>query len=218
VRCTISNFSWPVNPSTSGPVQFILDGNTEVVTQDTVTPANSIPLPVTVLDASGVPTDVARESKQDVQIVEAVSTNTKLDTLNATDFATEAKQDAQSALLVSIDSNIAALESSLNLTVVDQLDVLLLDTSSTNIPASASLPLQVVASTAAVVRKIVQIDDIGEFIGVYTGAAASEVLLAIMPLGGGEMEVNIPASTRISLRNMQNSAISTGLISINFLG
>lgn len=38
-------------------------------------------------------TNVSKESKQDTQITQAQSTNTKLDTLNATDFATEAKQD-----------------------------------------------------------------------------------------------------------------------------
>lgn len=103
--------------------------------------------------------------------------------------------------------------------VVDQIDSTpLLDVSSSNIPASASAPLQVVASSAAVIRKIVSVEDIGEFIGVYTGAPASEVLLCVLPLGGGEMEVNIPAATRISLRNMKNSAITSGFISLNLLG
>jgi len=101
---------------------------------------------------------------------------------------------------------------------VDQLDTPLVDISSTNIPASASSPTQFVASTAAAVRKIIVVDDIGEFIGLYTGAAAAEVLHCILPLGGGEMEVSIPASTRISLRNMKNTALTLGFISINFLG
>lgn len=39
--------------------------------------------------------NVAKEAKQDTQILEAQSTNTKLDTLNSNDFATEAKQDTQ---------------------------------------------------------------------------------------------------------------------------
>lgn len=91
----MANFTWPINPSTSGPVQFILDGNVETVNQDTSTPSNSIPLPVINLDGSGVEVDYATEAKQDTQITEAQSTNTKLDTLNANDFATEAKQDAQ---------------------------------------------------------------------------------------------------------------------------
>ena len=38
-------------------------------------------------------TNGSKESKQDSQITEAESTNTKLDALNATDFATGAKQD-----------------------------------------------------------------------------------------------------------------------------
>lgn len=146
------------------------------------------------------------------------SIDTKLTTTNAELVLVNAELDTHTTLLTSIDTELNNIESALSLSVVDQLDTPLLDTSGTNIPASASLPLEVVASTAAIVRKLVQVDDIGEFIGIYTGPASSEVLLAVMPLGGGEMEVNIPASTRISLRNMQNSAISTGMISINFLG
>lgn len=119
--------------------------------------------------------------------------------------ATSAKQDTQ----------IAAVQRN----VVDQIDTTpLLDTSSSNIPASASNPLQVVSSTAAICYKLVSVEDIGEFIGVYIGAALSETLLCVLPLGGGEMTVNIPASTRISLRNMKNAVISSGTIAINFIG
>lgn len=103
--------------------------------------------------------------------------------------------------------------------VVDQIDTTpLLDTSSTNIPASASNPVQIIASTAAQAYKLVSVEDIGEYIGVYTGAALSEVLLCILPLGGGEIDVNIPAGTRISLRNMQNAAISSGKIALQLVG
>ena len=119
--------------------------------------------------------------------------------------ATETKQD------VIIDL--------LDLTVVDEIDTTpLLDVSSTNIPASASLPVEIVASTAAQVYAVQSIEDIGEFIGLYTGAASSEVLAAILPLGGGDVRVNIPAGTRISLRHMKNTAITTDFIAINFLG
>lgn len=117
------------------------------------------------------------------------------------------------------ETTLLAIEAALNLAPADQIDSTpLLDTSSSNIPASSSAPLQVVATSAAIIRKIISVEDIGEFIGVYTGAPASEVLLCVLPLGGGEMEVNIPASTRLSLRNMKNSAITTGFIALNFLG
>lgn len=104
------------------------------------------------------------------------------------------------------------------LNIVDQLDTPLLDTSSTNIPASSSLPVEVVSSLAADVKKIIVVDDIGEFIGIYTGPASSEVLKAIMPLGGGEVELEINSGTRISLRHMKNTTINSGFIAINFLG
>jgi hypothetical protein len=139
--------------------------------------------------------------------------------------ATEATLSSCDTSLSNIDTNTNGLASELQeikaelqLSIVDFMDTPLLDTSSTNIPASASNPVEVVASTAAVISKIQSFDDIGSWIGVYTGAAMSEVLVGILGLGGGEIEVNIAQSTRISLRNMENSAISSGKIAINFIG
>jgi len=107
----------------------------------------------------------------------------------------------------------------LTLDVVDQIDSTpLLDVSLTNIPASASLPQEIVASLAADCKKILVVDDIGEFIGIYTGAAAAEVLEAVMPLGGGEVKLEVALGTRISLRHMKNTAITADFIAINFLG
>jgi len=137
---------------------------------------------------------------------------------NTSDAATE-------TTLASIDAKVAT-ETTLQqlvdlnqLSVVDQIDTTpLLNVSVSNIPASASLPLEVVSSLASSVKKIISVEDIGEFIGLYTGAASSEVLLCILPLGGGEIQVNIPAATRISLRHMKNSAIPSDFIALNFLG
>lgn len=105
------------------------------------------------------------------------------------------------------------------LTVVDQIDTTpLLNAASTNIPASASNSLSIVASLAAAVKKVVSVDDLGEFLGLYSGPVATPTLLCILPLGGGEIEVAIPAGTLVSIRNMQNSAITSGYLAINFLG
>lgn len=105
------------------------------------------------------------------------------------------------------------------LDVVDFLDTPLLDASSTNIPASASSPTQFVASLAAAVKKIKVNDTTGKFIGVYTGAALSEVLQAIIGPGeDGFIDVQMAAGDRVSLRNMENSAINVGMLSINFIG
>jgi len=49
------------------PISFVLDGVDTEVEEDTGTPANSIPLPTKVLDASGVIVDFATATKQDDQ-------------------------------------------------------------------------------------------------------------------------------------------------------
>lgn len=125
---------------------------------------------------------------------------------------------ATSALQTTGNTSLSNLETSLTLDVVDQNDTPLFDTSSVNITASSGNPVTVVASLAANVKKIVTVEDIGSFIGLYTGAALSEVLKAVLPLGGGEIQLEIASGTRISLRAMENTAISSGKIAINFLG
>lgn len=103
--------------------------------------------------------------------------------------------------------------------VVDFMDAPLLDTSSTNIPASASNPVQVVASLAANVKKIKVSDTTGFYVGVYSGAALSEVLQCISGPGeDGIIDVTLSSGDRISLRAMQNSAITSGLYVVQFIG
>jgi hypothetical protein len=162
---------------------------------------------------------------------------TALDSIAAEDFATQATLAALNAKVTAVNTGAVVVSSSAlpsgassstkqdtqiaatQRSIVDQIDTTpLLDTSSANIPASGSNPLQIIASTAAATYKLVSVEDIGEFIGVYTGAALSEVLLCVLPLGGGEIDVNVPAGTRISLRHMKNTAISSGFIALNLVG
>lgn len=203
---------------------------------DTQLRASAVPVSVASLP---LPTGAATAANQATEIssLASIVTNTadtvsSVDAVNTTAGQIVSEIQTSNVSLASIDTstqNIAQntldgnstlldIEAALSLSPVDQLDSILLDTSSTNIPASASSPLQVVASTAAQVRKVVSVEDIGEFIGVYTGPALSEVLHCILPLGGGEMQVNIPAGTRVSLRNMKNATITSGFIAVNFLG
>jgi hypothetical protein len=114
------NLNWPINPSSSGPVQFILDGDVETVSQDTSLPSASMPLPVVNLDANGNVYDLATEAKQDVQITELqdieaqlVLANTSLDAIEGTDFATSAKQDLQTAELQTLNTVDFATETTL---------------------------------------------------------------------------------------------------------
>jgi len=60
------------------PIQFVLDGVNTEVEEDTVTPANSNPLPTKVLNGSGVEVDFATSAKQDLSntLLGEISTNT----------------------------------------------------------------------------------------------------------------------------------------------
>lgn len=105
----MANFIWPVAPTSQGPIQFELDAVATAVSEDTVTPANSVPLPIKALDGSGLEVDFATEAKQDVQITELQSIDAELVTLNTVDFATQSKQDSQITELQSIDAELVTL-------------------------------------------------------------------------------------------------------------
>ena len=120
--------------------------------------------------------------------------------------ATEAKQDAAIVVLESINTAIS------NDTPVDFLDAGVLDSSSTNIPTTG---VQIVSSLAANVVKLEVVDDIGEYMALTDG---SDTILTYLPLGGGVIEVQIPASTEIKLTSLTGATISVGKITINFLG
>ncbi len=132
--------------------------------------------------------------------------------------ATEAKQDDQITALESIDSKLTsplAVTGSLTITPPQAYAVTsLIDTSVTNITTSTYL--QVIASTTQNTVRIQSIDDVGEYMALYTGPASSEVILCALPLGGGEVEVNIPSGTRLSIKSLKNN-ISSGNIILNLL-
>jgi|688.fasta_scaffold02291_11 hypothetical protein len=108
------------------------------------------------------------------------------------------------------------------LSVVDLLDVGILDTSlpGNTIPGSSGSPIAVVVSTAAAVKKLQLLDTTGAFIGVYTGAALSEVLQLVMGPGSDQtIEHSIPAGTRVSLKRLDSTvSVSSGIVAINFIG
>ena len=122
--------------------------------------------------------------------------------------ATEAKQDTIITALNSLNTNKGPVQ------VVSPISVL-----TSNIPASSALPLEIVAATSAAVAEIQTVEDVGEYIGLYTGAASSEVLLAILPIAGGKVSVNISAGTRLSIRHMKNTTIATNTyFAVNLIG
>ena len=89
-----------------------------------------------------------------------------------------------------------------------------------NIPGSGGGFLQIIASTAADIKKINFIDTTGGFIGLYTGAAASEALKCVIGPGSDvTLDVQISSGTRLTLRRMDSAtALSVGHLSMNFLG
>ncbi len=132
--------------------------------------------------------------------------------------ATEAKQDAGNASLASIDTKLTspiAVTGSLSTALPEVYAVTaLIDTAVTNITNSGYL--QLVANTSQITKKLQVIEDIGEFMAIYVGPASSEVLLCALPLGGGEVEVNVPANSRLSIRSLNNNVIQGKLI-VNLL-
>lgn len=147
----------------------------------------------------------AQETTAQSQLTELQTANSNLSSIDS--------------LLSDIESNTNSINARLDLAPIDQIDTTpLLDTSITNIPASSSAPVEIVASAFSDIQEVVSVEDIGSFIGLYLGAASSEVLHVVLPLGGGSIEVQIPGGERISLRAMENVAITSGKIAINFLG
>lgn len=122
---------------------------------------------------------------------------------------------------IQLDSNGNPVAPLQELNIVDFPDVAvgpLYDCSVNQINGSAGAFQEIVASLAAAVKKIQWQDDIGQFIGVYTGAAASEVLACIIGPGGSAYDIQIPAGTRISIRSMNAANITSGQAAITFLG
>jgi hypothetical protein len=94
-----------VSPS---PIQYLKNGVPTTVSIDTVTPANSNPLPITA-QSFPLPTGAATEAKQDTGNISLSSIDGKFTTLNAKDFATSAKQDTGNSSLSSIDGKFTTL-------------------------------------------------------------------------------------------------------------
>jgi hypothetical protein len=131
----------------------------------------------------------------------------------------ELKTNANGELYVT-DSQVLSQLQSLNggLDIVDQLDTGVLDPTATTIPRSSNNAVSVVASLAADVRKIQTIEDVGEFMAIYSDAARTS-LICYLPLAGGEVEVNIASGTTVYIGAVKDSDITTDTrLMIQFLG
>ncbi len=188
------------------------------------------PLTDTELRASAVPVSVASLPLPTGASTSALQTtgNSSLSSIDGKLPAVLGQAAMAASLSVVVASNQSTIPVSMSvanspyLSVVDQIDTSpgpVLDASANNIQDNAGAFLTVVASLAANVKKIRVADTTGEFIGVYTGPAASEVLAFIINPGqSNEIEHSIPAGTRVSLRSMGVTDITSGLLAMQFLG
>lgn len=192
------------------------------------TMANSMPVTIasdqTAVPASQSGTWNITNISGTVSLPTGAATESTLSTLNGKFNTLGQKTMANSAPVVISSDQTAIPTTPAHLDVIDLVDgttgtTALYDASVTNVPASGGSPQTLVASLAATVKAIQIFDTTGGFIGVYTGAAASEVLKFVFGPGSDQtVDVSIASGTRISIRNLQNSAISTGMIAMNFLG
>lgn len=201
--------------------------------------AASLPLPTGAATEStlqGVATEstlqaVATESTLQSIDSELAGIGANVSTISAEVASIEGKTPAlgQALMVASVPVVIASNQTAIpvsgsftagKLSVVDLLDANILDTSSTNIPGSASSPVQVIASTAAEIKAIQLLDTTGAFVGVYVGGIGSEVLKFVMGPGSDQtIEHNIPAASRVSLKRLDSTAaVSSGIVAMNCMG
>lgn len=150
----------------------------------------------------------ATEAKQDASILSIDAITAKLIAAPAT----EAKQDAVIADLDSIKDNGKILDVFQFMSPVS--------IQANPIPASGAIDgLVVMPLTSTRLRKIQTIEDVGEFLGLYSGGSGSLVLECILPIAGGIVEVDIPAGRRLTIKNLKNAQITTDTyFSANLIG
>lgn len=193
--------------------------NTKVTAVDTGNVTISAPLPagtnnigdVDVLSLPSIPAGTNNIGDVDVLSLPSIPAGTN--NIGDVDVLTLPSIPTGSNTIGKVDVN--------TLSVVDLIDSTgILDTSSTNIPGSAGSPVTLVASLAAGVKKLQVLDTTGGFIGIYTGAAASEVLQFVVGPGSDQtIEHTIAIGTRISAKRLDSTtALSSGILAINFIG
>lgn len=90
----------------------------------------------------------------------------------------------------------------------------IINASVTPIPSSGSFPLQVIADSGTKSAVAIDyIDTTGDFIGVYLGLVGLEKLLCIIGNGQNSRAWGVfPAHSRVSLRSMTASSITSGTL------
>lgn len=181
------------------------------IASDQVVPVSATSLPL--------PTGAATEVTLAAILADTANIDTNIGTIAGWDTNSGAV-GANTQRVHLTDESLAALET-IN-AVITPLDVVatsFTDASSSNIPGNASLPLQILGASPAI-KKIQVMDTTGQYLEIMTGAASSEVRVAIVGPGSDQtLELDIPAATRVSVRRLDGAtAITDGILAINYIG
>ena len=208
--------------TSSGPIQFVLDGTATTVEEDTAVVGNTIPLPVKQVNSSGVEVSALILTELGDIETELNSINTKLTDVNTElDAITAELVDANISLgnidvsLNSLETEVTAIKNTLQ-NGKQVVDTIFYQYSGVNNSAWT----QIEASTASQSNALTLFESGGYAMELGIGAAASETRLMVIPPGGlnGEINIAIPAGSRLSVRCLEAQTVSVGYIVCNLLG
>lgn len=224
--------------ATISGIGFKKDGSDVLVTEDTITPANNIPLPVKLtsvtgdinitagdlnvqLTHAGVNFDSTRIGDGTDLLavnadgsINAVVSATDLDVRDLTHASDSVKVgDGTDLLAVNADGSINAVN------VTPSLDVQYAhyhNYASVNVTTAAYT--QIHAAIPFNVKKLQIFDGSGRVMLISLGGAGSEVAkLYVVPGGNGDIDCVIAAGTRVAIKAIDANA-TTGALIINFIG
>jgi len=202
---------------------------------------NSLNSKVTVCDtgnvtvsSSALPTGAATEAKQDVGNSSLSNIDTSLDVALSTraSEATLSNVDTNTGIIANWDTNTGSVTPNTQRITICTEDINVLepkyfsvntttftDMSSTNIPGNASLPLELIASTATDILAIHAFDTGGAFYEIMIGAASSEVRRGIIGPGSDQQQaIYLNIGQRVSIRRVDSaSPVTVGQLAINYL-
>lgn len=163
---------YPSPTLSTGPIEFILDGVTTPVSEDTINEANSVPLPVKVISSVVSPTTVVQVAYHDCAIV-GINDN------------------AGAFVAVGINTN-------------------------TQAPA----PFVFAQNTLTLQITVTEGEALQFRIGANAGAAAANPDKFIVNRGDGPVDLvcSFAATDRLWVRSLTTTAITDGLLTINFMG
>jgi len=186
--------------TTSTTLGFIRDGLAQEVVEDTVTPANNVPLPVKL---SGITGDVN---------VTAQNLNVQLSD-SGVNYDSVRIGDGTDQLAINTDGSVNVVN------VTTALDTKFIHRHSySGVNVTTAAYTQLIASTSSAIKKLQIFDSSGQTLVIALGGAGAEVdKVYIIPGGNGEVECLISAATRVSVKAVSANA-TLGELVINFIG